>query len=224
MIMYSCEALSPSMEGFWDKLQGTFRMTPKGSESCDAIVTRLKDLDGTKTKTFDGTVVDIACMENSLATDAVSYINAVYKFMCDNFEDIRRAEVNSKESAKHYSELTTKLNGIRSKLDKNMDRFVALTENEEESTTKGYLKAGRTFRQLGYDKVSLSRLCSQYSEVCEMLSDLKTKEWEIKHFDERQHGAIGNFSSFGTYAKIAVKLHKKLDWFICYVDRKVSKL
>lgn len=226
MIKYSCEALEPSQEGFWDRLIHIFTKDSKRALAIEETVKTLRSLKTPQVNEFLKMEVDYLCMRADCMLAAVPYIAAVYKFMIDNFEDIKKAGSNSTESTELYTKLSTRLDKINLH-DKKWDVLKAICIDEDEAVSKRYLQKGRTFRELGY---SISRIITiavgfknDASGNLRKIHSL-TRAITFKVLDERRTGAVGAFTMFYAYAKVAMELYRNIDYFLHYVDKRVQKI
>lgn len=226
MIKYSCEALEPSQEGFWDRLTYIFTRDSKHALAIEETVKTLRSLKTPQVNEFLKMEVDYLCMKADYMLAAIPYIATVYKFMIDNFEDIKNAGSNSTGSAELYTKLSTRLDKLNLQ-DKKWDVFNAICSDEDEAVSKRYLQKGRTFRDLGY---SISRIITIAvgfkNDASGNLSKLKSMKWGLafKAMDEQRTGAIGAFTMFYAYAKVAMELYRNIDYFLHYVDKRVQKI
>jgi hypothetical protein len=226
MIKYSCEALEPSTEGFWDRLTYIFTRDSKHALHIEETIKTLRSLKTEQVEKFLKMNVDYLCMKADYMLAAIPYVTTVYKFMIDNFEDIKKAGSNSTGSAELYTKLSTKLDKLNLQ-DKKWDVFNAICSDEDEAVSKRYLQKDRSFRDLGY---SISRIITiAYgfkNDASGNLSKLKSMKWSLafRAMDEQRTGAIGSFSMFYAYTKVAMELYRNIDYFLHYVDKRVQKI
>ena len=136
--------IEPSCEGFWTKLQHTFTRDSKSAKLVDGLIKSLITLKPEQRSKFENLVVDFYCPKGDVLAQATKFTEVVTKFMVDNFDDVKRAEIKSNDSDKLYSDLVGKLNNIRGDLDKNMSNFVLITEEKDEALKRRLCYKGRT--------------------------------------------------------------------------------
>ena len=235
---------SPACEGFWTKLQHTFTRDSKSSAIVDLLIKSLITLKPEQRTEFDKLKIYFVCPKGDILLQATKFTEIVTKFMVDNFDAIKRAEIKSNDANKLYSDLVNRLNGIRKDLDKNMSNFVLITEEKDSAVKKGLCYKGRTYKDMGLSVSSVTTIAKDFRRgAASHLDKLKASKWESmvkgvleanasgkKYNGDRAYREaartekIGNFSTFYSYASMAMKLYSTIDYFLFYTDKKVQKL
>lgn len=236
--------IEPSCEGFWTKLQHAFTRDSKSAHIMDGLIKKLITLKPEQRVEFDKLKIDFVCPKGDVLSPATKFVETVTKFMVDNFDDIKRAELKSADSNKLYSDLVGKLNFIRGELDRHMSNFVLIIEEEEDALKKRVCYKDRTYADMGLGSSTVLNIAKDFRRgAASNLAALNKAKWEVfnKGLSEASAAGkkfkndkawlsaarteqIGNFSTFYNYVRIAVKLYAKIDYFLFYTDKKVSKL
>ena len=214
-----------AQEGFWVKLQHTFTRDAKSPAIVGDLIERLQKLKSDEKVKFEKTVIDFACPRAEIMSAAVRFVSVVAKFMVDNFEDIKKAEVASSDARGIYKKLNTKLNAIRRDLDRFYSDFSIIIDDQESALSKRICFKGRTFYAIGFTVQRTLDIAKQFQkDSAGNLSTLRKARWGtmLKAGDEvNKRGIIGEFAKFYDYSATAMKLYKKIDYFLFYTSKKV---
>lgn len=220
--------ISPAQEGFWTKLQHTFTSDSKSAHIIDGLIKGVINLKEEGRNKFLKTEVDFLCLKADHMLAASSYVATVTRFMVDNFQDMKKAQVDSDESRAIYKKLRDKLDGIRANLDRHMPVFSAFCDTRSEAAKKGYALEDKTFGELGFSTARVLTLAKEFrAQAAGNLATLRKSNWDTfwkASKEQNQSGIIGQFSLFYTYSKIATKLYSHIDYFLFYTNKKISKL
>ena len=214
-----------SQEGFWVKLQHAFTRDAKSPAIVGDLIERLQKLKSEEKVKFEKTVIDFACPRAEIMMAAVRFVGVVAKFMVDNFEDIKKAEVASADSRDIYKKLNTKMNAIRRDLDRFYSDFSIIIDDQDTALSKRICFKGRTFYAIGYTVQRTLDIAKQFQkDSAGNLSTLRKARWGtmFKAGDEiNKRGIIGEFAKFYDYSATAMKLYKKIDYFLYYTSKKI---
>lgn len=212
-----------AQEGFWIKLQHTFTRDAKSPTIVADLIDRLQKLKSEEKVKFEKTVIDFACPRAEIMLAAARYVSVVTKFMVENFDDIKKAEIESKDAREIYKKLNSKLSAVRRDLDRYKSEFSILIDDTEQALEKRICFKGRTFYAIGFSVQRTLDVAKQFQkDSVGNLESLKKAEWGtlIKANNEiSKHGIIGEFSNFYNYSATAMKLYKKLITS-CFIPQK----
>ena len=236
--------IEPSCEGFWTKLQHTFTKDSKSAHIIDGLIKSLITLKPEQRAKFEKRTIDFYCPKGDILIQATKFTEVVTKFMVDNFDAVKRAEIKSSDSDKLYSDLVGRLNNIRGDLDKNMSNFVLITEEKDDALKRRLCYKDRTYVDMGLSVSTVTSIAKDFRRgAASHMDTLKSAKWETmikstkeasmankvykgqKAFDTgARTDKIGNFSSFYTYSRMAIKLYSIIDYFLFYTDKQLRKL
>ena len=215
-----------AQEGFWIKLQHTFTRDAKSPAIIGDLIERLQKLKSEEKVKFEKTIIDFACPRAEIMAAAVRFVSVVAKFMVDNFEDIKKAEVASSDSRDIYKKLNTKLNAIRRDLDRFYSDFSIIIDDQDTALSKRICFKGRTFYAIGFTVQRTLDIAKQFQkDSAGNLNTLRKARWGtmLKAGDEvNKRGIIGEFAKFYDYSATAMKLYKKVDYFLFYASKVVT--
>lgn len=226
MVKFKC-SWEPSEEGLWTKLQHAFSFDSKSPAIIDDLIKGLAALKEDQKQKFLKTELDFKFIKSSLVDSALKFLNLTTQFLVANFKDIQKAEINSKESAELMGALENKFKGIKSVLDHDLDKFVLIMDDEDAAKKKGYLEEDKTYQASGYTPAKIKAVAESFKKSSAgNLKTLRDAKWDtgFKGMHEDARGYAGNFTLFYVYAKTAMKLYKKIDYFLFYTNKKVSHL
>lgn len=219
------DEIEAAQEGFWTKLQHAFTRDAKSPAIIGDLIERLQKLKSEEKVKFEKTIIDFACPRAEIMAAAVRFVSVVAKFMVDNFEDIKKAEVASSDARGIYKKLNTKLNAIRRDLDRFYSDFSVIIDDKESALSKRICFKGRTFYAIGFTVQRTLDIAKQFQkDSAGNLSTLRKARWGtmFKAGDEiNKRGIIGEFAKFYDYSATAMKLYKKIDYFLFYTSKKV---
>lgn len=214
-----------AQEGFWVKLQHTFTRDAKSPAIVSDLIDRLQKLKPEEKVKLEKTVVDFACPRAEIMLAATRYVNVVTKFMVENFDDIKKAEIESKDVRDIYKKLNSKLSSVKRELDRHGSEFSIIIDDTEKALEKRICFKGRTFYAIGFSVQRILDIAKQFQKDSSgNLEVLKKAEWgTLKKANNEisKHGIIGEFSNFYNYSATAMKLYKKIDYFLFYTSKKV---
>lgn len=215
-----------AQEGFWVKLQHAFTRDVKSPAIVGDLIERLQKFKSEDKVKFEKTVIDFACPRAEIMAAAVRFVSVVAKFMVENFKDIQKAEIESKDAREIYKKLNSKLNAVRRDLDRFYADFSIIIDDQEAALTKRICFKGRTFYAIGFTVQRTLDIAKQFQkDSAGNLSVLRKARWGtmFKVGDEiNKHGIIGEFAKFYDYSAVAMKLYKKIDYFLYYTSKKVN--
>ena len=219
------DEIEAAQEGFWTKLQHTFTKDSKSPAIIGDLIERLQKLKSEEKIKFEKTIIDFACPRAEIMAAAVRFVSVVAKFMVDNFDDIKKAEVASSDARDIYKKLNTKLNAIRRDLDRFYSDFSIIIDDQDSALSKRICFKGRTFYAIGFTVQRTLDIAKQFQkDSAGNLSTLRKARWGtmLKAGDEiNKRGIIGEFAKFYDYSATAMKLYKKIDYFLYYTSKKV---
>ena len=222
------DEIEAAQEGFWTKLQHTFTKDSKSPEIVKGLIESLSKLDSKAKLKFERKEIDFACPRADIMLAASRFVSIVTKFMVDNFDDIKKAEIESKNARDIYKKLNNKLSSIKRELDRFRPEFSILIDDQEQALAKRICFKGRTYSAMGFTVQRTIDLAKQFvKEASGNLETLRKSTWgnlDKAHVEISKHGIIGEFSKFYDYSAVAMKLYKKIDYFLFYTSKVVDKL
>ena len=222
------DEIEAAQEGFWTKLQHTFTKDSKSPAIVDGLIESLSKLNSKSKLAFEKKEIDFECPRAEIMLAAARVVSVVAKFMADNFEDIKKAEVASKDARSIYKKLNDKLNAVRRDLDRHYADFTLIIDDTDTALAKRVCFKGRTYSAIGFTVQRTLDLAKQFKKDSSgNLSVLKKARWGtlLKAGNEiNNRGIIGEFAKFYDYSAVAMKLYKKIDYFLFYTSKVVDKL
>ena len=220
--------IAAAQEGFWTKLQHTFTKDSKSPAIVGELIESLGKLDSKAKIKFEKKEIDFACPRADIMLAAARFVSVVAKFMVDNFEDIKKAEIESKKARDIYKKLNSKMSAIRRDLDRFRSEFSLIIDDTDQALAKRICFKGRTYSAMGFTVQRTTDLAKQFlKDSAGNLKTLREATWgnlEKAHVEISQHGIIGEFAKFYDYSAVAMKLYKKIDYFLYYTSKTVDKL
>lgn len=224
---FTVEDSVTAQEGFWIKLQHAFTKDSKSGAIVGDMIAAMSKLTPEQKLKLEKTVIDFACPRADIMLAASRYVSAVAKFMVENFKDIQKAEIESKDARELYKKLNTKLNAIKRDLDRFGSDFSIIIDDPDAALAKRICFKDRTYSAIGFTVTRTLDLAKQFQKnYAGNLATLRKASWGtlVKAHDEiSKHGIIGEFSNFYNYTSVAMKMYKKIDYFLYYTSKKVSR-